>query len=112
MERTHIHFAAGVPEAILPSISAASSPSLSQSEASTSKASIPTEQKIISSMRRDASLLVWVSVRRSAASGLKWWRSANGVVLSEGDERGFVATEWIERVVRRSDGVVIWKQDS
>ena len=123
MGRTHVHFATGVPKAHPPP--PASSPLSSLSSLSSALPSSPelnnnqckstngkaAESTIISGMRTNASLLIWVSVRKSLVQGgLKWWRSANGVVLTEGDEKGFVATEWIERVVRRRDGQVIWKQ--
>jgi 2'-phosphotransferase len=67
------------------------------------------ERKVISGMRSSASVFVWVDVRRSIEEGgLKWWRSANGVVLTEGDERGFVRLKWIKRVVQEGKGV-IWR---
>jgi len=67
------------------------------------------ERKVISGMRSSASVFVWVDVRRSVEEGgLKWWRSANGVVLTEGDERGFVRLKWIKRVVQEGKGV-IWR---
>lgn len=32
---------------------------------------------------------------------LKWWRSSNGVILTEGNERGFVPLDFVEYVERR-----------
>lgn len=71
--------------------------------------------QVISGMRASASILVWVDVKRSAEEGgLKWWRSNNGVVLTEGDEKGVVKMEWVERVERRGKGTgeaqSIWKR--
>ncbi|PWY91081.1 hypothetical protein BO70DRAFT_425987 [Aspergillus heteromorphus CBS 117.55] len=42
--------------------------------------------KVISGMRRDAQVLVYVNVERALAAGCPFWRSENGVVLSEGME--------------------------
>ena len=46
-----------------------------------------------------------------ADPGLTWWRSANGVLLTEGDSRGLVPLEWVVCVEqRRKDGkrVRVW----
>ncbi|KAL8676018.1 MAG: hypothetical protein Q9186_007417 [Xanthomendoza sp. 1 TL-2023] len=67
------------------------------------------KEQVISGMRASANILVWVDVRRSAVEGgLKWWKSANGVVLTEGDEKGVVGLEWVTRVERRGTGEVIY----
>lgn len=59
-------------------------------------------QPIISGMRATATVLIWVDLKRSLESGaLKWWRSANGVVLTEGDAQRKVGLEWVSRVETR-----------
>ena len=44
------------------------------------------ENKVRSGMRSDAQILIYVDIRRSLESGVKWWRSENGVLLTEGIE--------------------------
>ena len=44
------------------------------------------ENKVRSGMRSDAQILIYVDIRRSLESGVKWWRSENGVLLTEGME--------------------------
>lgn len=67
----------------------------------------PDPQPIISGMRATASVLIWVDLKRSLEAGaLTWWRSANGVVLTEGDAERKVGLEWVERVERRGGGVI------
>ncbi|KAE9577226.1 hypothetical protein CGMCC3_g6941 [Colletotrichum fructicola] len=62
MGRNHVHFATG----------------------------LPTDEKgVVSGMRRDAEVLVYVDVEAALAEGMKWWVSENGVVLTEGDEEGW-----------------------
>lgn len=61
-------------------------------------------EPVISGMRASATVLVWVDVRRSLAAGMRWWRSANGVVLTEGDHDGVVRLEWVCRVLVRGRG--------
>lgn len=68
------------------------------------------EETVISGMRASANILIWVDVKRSAVEGgLQWWRSANGVVLTEGEGEGVVGLEWVRRVERRGSGEVVWK---
>lgn len=68
------------------------------------------EETVISGMRASANILIWVDVKRSAVEGgLEWWRSANGVVLTEGDGEGKVGLEWVRRVERRGTGEVVWR---
>ena len=62
---------------------------------------------VLSGMRRDATILVWVDVRRSAEGGVKWWRSANGVVLTEGLDRK-LGLEWVAWVEKRGTGDILF----
>lgn len=99
MGRQHIHFALRAPDSVLPSAAV----SVSDPLAGTSNASTP----VISGMRATAQILIWVDVKRSLAGGLKWWKSANEVILTEGDANKFVQMEWVDRVERRG-GELIW----
>ncbi|KFH48087.1 tRNA 2'-phosphotransferase-like protein [Hapsidospora chrysogenum ATCC 11550] len=71
------------------------------------------EEGVVSGMRRDAELLVEIDVERSIAEGgLKWWRSDNDVILTEGDpENGGLLSSRFFRLVRgRRDEVgVLWE---
>lgn len=87
MGRNHIHFATGIP-----------SPKADSSE-----------PQVISGMRGDAELLVYVDIRKSMKGGIKWWKSENGVILTEGDE-GLLSTKyWSKAVGRREDIGVLWE---
>ncbi|KAF6842451.1 tRNA 2-phosphotransferase 1 [Colletotrichum musicola] len=65
MGRNHVHFATGLPG---------------------------DERSVVSGMRRDAEVLVYVDLERALREeeGMKWWISENGVVLTEGDGEGVV----------------------
>ena len=74
----------------------------------------PDAAPVISGMRASSSILVWVAVKKSAEAalghdpeagepGLKWWRSANGVLLTEGNARGRVSLKWVVCVEERDD---------
>lgn len=87
-------------------------PTLSPSlQPSASANEIPSSEAIISGMRANASVLIWVDLKGSLEAGaLRWWRSANGVVLTEGDAEGKVGLEWVDRVERRG-GEVFWRRE-
>ncbi|KAL2166713.1 hypothetical protein VTG60DRAFT_2276 [Thermothelomyces hinnuleus] len=87
MGRNHVHFSTGLPE--------------------------DTDAGVISGMRRDAELLVYVDVAaslRDGGGGIRWWMSDNGVVLTEGDADGLVPLRYFKEVVGRRQGVgLLWK---
>jgi 2'-phosphotransferase len=66
---------------------------------------------VVSGMRKDAELLVYVDVRRSLEDGaLAWWVSENGVVLTEGDADGVVPLRYFSEVVGRTMDVgTLWR---
>jgi 2'-phosphotransferase len=43
---------------------------------------------VISGMRRDAQVLIYIDLKRALAAGCPFWRSENGVILSEGMDTG------------------------
>jgi len=73
------------------------------------------DESVVSGMRKDAELLVYVDVERSIReAGMKWWVSENGVVLTEGvdegGEEGLVPARFFREVVgRRKDVGVLWR---
>ncbi|KAJ5774269.1 hypothetical protein N7457_009165 [Penicillium paradoxum] len=112
MGRNHIHFATG------PSLESVLS--VHNDDAAQGK-SKPDESKVISGMRRDAQVLIYVDVRKALAAGVPFWRSENGVVLSEGvpvatsqEQKGepqkFVSLDFFDVVVERKAGLgKIWE---
>lgn len=69
------------------------------------------ETKVVSGMRANATIMIWVDVARSIHDGsLKWWRSENGVVLTEGDDKGMVSMQWFDRVEVRGTREVLWRR--
>lgn len=98
MSRKHIHFATNLPTAL---------PPLSRDKPLKVPMTEGGGDVVMSGMRRDATVLVWVDVRRSERAGVKWWRSANGVVLTEGLE-GKLGLEWVAWVERRGTGEILY----
>jgi 2'-phosphotransferase len=70
MRRNHIHLAQGVPG-----------------------------NGVISGMRTSSQILIYVDIAKALSVGIKFYLSSNGVVLTEGDELGFLSPSFFERVV-------------
>ena len=43
-------------------------------------------------------ILIFIDVQKALDAGIKFYFSANGVVLTEGDDRGFLGTQFFKRV--------------
>lgn len=53
--------------------------------------------------------MIWADVKKSLAGGVKWWRSANEVVLTEGvGEPKMLGLEWCKWVERRGSGEILY----
>jgi 2'-phosphotransferase len=69
---------------------------------------------VISGMRADAQILIYVDIRRALEAGVEFWKSENGVVLTEGvaiEGGKMLASEFWDVVVEIKAGVgVLWKQ--
>jgi len=77
MTRNHIHLAQGVPG-----------------------------DGVISGMRNSAQVLIYIDVQKALDAGIAFSLSENGVVLTEGDERGILSPEYFLRVEDRQNGPI------
>lgn len=91
MKRNHIHFARG-----LPSTSSCLASSISAS-ASTSA----DENGVISGMRRNSQIHIYVNGKACAEDGIKFYRSSNGVILTSGLENsnGTLPVQYFSSVI-------------
>ncbi|KAI0128845.1 Tpt1/KptA family RNA 2'-phosphotransferase [Xylariales sp. AK1849] len=109
MGRTHIHFGTGLPE------DGTSAADQQVHDVGDEAVATPEKEKdrpkVISGMRADAEVLVFVDVSKSLEEGdMKWWLSSNGVVLTEGNADGFVPLRYFKEVRGRRQGVGgLWK---
>ena len=55
-------------------------------------------QNVISGMRNSSQILIYIDLPSALSAGMKFYLSANGVVLSEGDENGFIKPVFFRRV--------------
>ncbi|KJE92577.1 tRNA phosphotransferase 1 [Capsaspora owczarzaki ATCC 30864] len=77
MKRNHIHFAVGLPGA----------------------------SGVISGMRSDVTVLIYLDVARALADGIPFFRSSNNVILSPGLENGSIPAKYFSQVRRCKNGV-------
>lgn len=92
MGRNHVHLAAGLPAGFKSVI-----------DQNTESVAAP----VISGMRKSSTVLVFLDVRKAIDAGLKFWRSDNGVILTEGNENGLVPLEFFNRVEDRTGAGVL-----
>ncbi|KAF2222749.1 phosphotransferase KptA/Tpt1, partial [Elsinoe ampelina] len=104
MTRQHVHFAAGLPAGFksIGDMDAAAEASL-QDKASTAP--------VISGMRNSSTVLIFIDVQKAVEGGLKFWKSANDVILTEGDQDGLVPLTYFKRVEDRTGGQGILVED-
>lgn len=95
MRRNHIHFATKFPEKM---------PDMNTKFQSLSKPKEGPVDKVISGMRITSTVVIWVDVKKSLKDGVKWWRSENDVILTEGvGEPKMLRFEYFQWVERRGD---------
>ncbi|KAJ7644156.1 KptA family-domain-containing protein [Roridomyces roridus] len=54
--------------------------------------------KVVSGMRGQSQILIFIDVQRAMDDGVKFFLSDNGVVLTEGNEKGILETRYFQRV--------------
>lgn len=70
MKRNHIHFSTG----------------------------LPTDKSVISGIRPSVEVFFYINLKLALNEGLKFYRSLNNVVLSPGDENGFIRPKYFLKV--------------
>jgi 2'-phosphotransferase len=55
---------------------------------------------VISGMRRSAEVLIYIDLEKALQAGLKFYVSANGVILTPGDANGYLKPTYFKQVVR------------
>lgn len=121
MTRNHVHFATGPSlESVLSRIKETTT-----SHAADGRAEAE-DSRVISGMRRDAQVLIYIDLKKALAAGCPFWRSENGVILSEGlstaaageeqnsnasqQQQKIVPLDFFDVVVERKRGLgVLWE---
>lgn len=64
----------------------------------------PCDRAVISGMRRNAQVHVFVALDKALAGGLKFYESENGVILTAGNENGYLEPKYFSKVVNICTG--------
>ncbi|KAI1183934.1 RNA 2'-phosphotransferase, Tpt1 [Nemania serpens] len=121
MGRTHVHFGTGIP-----GDGGQNQQQVHGVEDEVAAGDADDGSRVISGMRADAELLIFVDIERAlrdsvedeskgkgegeGEGGMKWWVSENHVVLTEGNADGVVPLKYFKEVRGRRQGVgVLWK---
>ncbi|KAL7937651.1 KptA family domain-containing protein [Trichoderma chlorosporum] len=68
------------------------------------------EEGVMSGMRKDAELVIEIDMEKSLQDGIQWWKSDNGVLLTEGGEGGILSTSYFKKVTGRNIDIgVLWE---
>lgn len=107
MGRNHVHFATGLPSGFKPiDADGAGSGTTDAGE------EVPVvDAPVISGMRVSSTVLVYVDLEKAMKSGLNFWRSDNGVILTDGGEAGIVPLEFFKLVEERGENGGILVKD-
>lgn len=93
MTRHHIHLSQG-----LPSEQAVKSGKHMVLKANTSISFSPTEH---SGMRSSSQVFIYIDLDKALRAGIKFYLSENGVILTKGDDTGFLKPEYFLRVTNK-----------
>ncbi|KAK3713016.1 tRNA 2'-phosphotransferase [Vermiconidia calcicola] len=94
MGRNHVHFASGLPVGFM-----------SIQDLNEDTAAAP---PVISGMRKSSTILMFLDVRKAMEAGMKFGTSDNGVILTEGNDKGVVPLDFFKRVEDRTGmGVLV-----
>ncbi|KAG8681704.1 hypothetical protein FRC09_017304 [Ceratobasidium sp. 395] len=63
----------------------------------------PGESGVISGMRVSSRVLIFIDIQAAMATGISFYLSSNGVILTTGDDSGFIPPEFFSSVEQRTD---------
>ncbi|XP_056646483.1 tRNA 2'-phosphotransferase 1 [Diorhabda sublineata] len=79
MKRNHIHFALG----------------------------LPYDVTVTSGIRKDTEIFIYINLRLAISDNLKFYRSANNVILSPGDKNGVILPKYFQKVVDKHSRLLL-----
>ena len=58
-------------------------------------------------MRTSSQVLIFINLQKALDAGIKFFLSNNGVVLTEGDDEGFLRPEYFEKVENSKGEIMV-----
>ncbi|KAJ3982808.1 KptA family-domain-containing protein [Lentinula detonsa] len=72
-----------------------------------------TGKNVISGMRKSCDIFIFINIPKALAAGIKFFLSDNGVVLTEGNDKGFLAPEFFLSVQNaKREALAGWEGES
>jgi 2'-phosphotransferase len=101
MGRNHMHFASGLPAGFKSQDADADGTTEEEKSA----------PPVISGMRKSSTVLIYIDIIAALEAGVKFFVSENGVILTEGDEKGVLPYRFFKRVESRKQGGGVLMKD-
>nr|XP_033809908.1 tRNA 2'-phosphotransferase 1 isoform X1 [Geotrypetes seraphini] len=61
---------------------------------------LPTEHEVISGMRKDCDLAIFINLQKAVSDGMKFFWSSNRVILTPGDKEGLLPVKYFQKVLQ------------
>lgn len=62
------------------------------------------EPGVISGVRRDVNLYIYIDLKKALGDGIKFFESDNGVILTPGNDRGYLEPKYFLKAVKSPSG--------
>jgi len=72
----------------------------------------PGQDGVISGMRKTADLKIYMDMSKAMAAGLRFFRSANNVILSPGNSNGLIPPEFFSKVQNVKTNQIIFSAEN
>lgn len=64
------------------------------------------DRAVISGMRRNTQVHVYIVLEKALVDGIKFYESENGVILTAGNEKGYLEPKYFSKIVNISTGML------
>jgi len=59
--------------------------------------------KVVSGMRKSSEVFIFIDLEKTLKDGFKFYESPNGVILTPGDDKGFLPTKYFKKIIYRNE---------
>jgi 2'-phosphotransferase len=102
MGRNHIHFTYTIPRKFYNVLNMNTPVDITTDDSNY----LNSQDPVVSGVRGNCQVLIFLNISKLRKSDLKFYKSDNNVILSPGDENGFIPLYFIDKVVDYQSGIV------
>lgn len=62
------------------------------------------DHNVISGLRQDIEIYIFIDLTKALADGILFYESENGVILTDGNDKGFLEPKYFSKVIDKSTG--------